>query len=673
MKPLIVVMTAMVISFSLPLSAQEKIPVKFGKITAEDFNLSKYNFDSSANAVVIADVGITTFEGNSKGWFSLLFKHQKRVKILNKNGFDAASESISLYFDGDAEEKLDNLKAVTYNLENGKVIETKLDNASVFKDKLSKNRTVRKFTFPAVKEGSIIELSYTIKSDFLTNLQPWSFQGDLPRIWSEYEVQMPTFFNYVYLSQGYHPFHAVEKKSAFRTFNVLVQGRTASERNESYNFSGDVQITKWIMKNVPPLKEESFTSAISNHIAKVEFQLSAYREPLTPRDVMGNWMTVTANLMKDESFAGTLAKNNNWLDDDMKVITAGATTQLEKAKRVYAFVRDNFTCTNHYGFYLSSNLRSVFKAKSGPVSDINLLLVSMLLHEGIKADPVILSTREHGIIHDFYPLMDRFNYVISAAEIDGKSYFLDASHPDLGFGKLPKSCYNGYARVIGNEPRLVNLAPDSLLERKVTSVFLMNDPKEGIVGNLRSQLGYFQSLAVRNTVKSKGQEAFFNELKSGFGSDLVIKQAMIDSLKKLEEPVLVNYEIKLKMEEDIIYFNPLMSEAFKENFLKAAQRRYPVEMPYAFDETFVLNMEVPKDYTLEEIPKSAKVSFNDGEGMFEYLIGKDNNKIQLRSRVILKKAYFLPEEYESLRDFIGYVVKKHSEQIVFKKKKAANP
>jgi hypothetical protein len=545
-----------------------------------------------------------------------------------------------------------------------------LDNGSVFKDKLSKHKMVKKFTFPAVKEGSIIELSYTIHSDFLQNLQPWIFQGEYPRIWSEYEVQMPTFFNYVSLNQGYHPMHAVQRRSAFRTFNVLVPGETASERNETYTFSGDVQITKWIMKNVPALKEESYTSTISNHISKIEFQLSAYREPLRPRDIMGNWFTVTQNLLKSEAFAGTLGKNNNWLDDDMKVITAGATSELEKAKRIYAFVRDNFTCTSHYGFYLSSNLRNVFKAKNGHVADINLLLNAMLLHEGIKADPVILSTREHGITHDFYPLMDRFNYVITTAQIDDKTFYLDASHPDLGFGKLQSDCYNGYARVIAEQPKMLNLAADSLLEKKVTSVFLINDPKEGITGNMRSQLGYFESLSVRNKVKSKGQEAFFSQLKSGFGSELQIKEASIDSLKKLEDPVLVNYQFNLKMDEDIIYFNPLLAEGYKENLFKAAERLYPVEMPYAFDETFVLNMEVPKDYTLEEMPKSARVSFNDGEGMFEYLIGKDNDKIQLRSRVVVKKAYFLPEEYEDLRAFMGYVVKKHSEQIVFKKKKA---
>jgi len=37
--------------------------------------------------------------------------------------------------------------------------------------------------------------------------------------------------------------------------------------------------------------------------------------------------------------------------------------------------------------------------------------------------------------------------------------------------------------------------------------------------------------------------------------------------------------------------------------------------------------------------------------------------------LVFKKANFLPEEYELLREFFSMVVKKQSEQIVFKKKK----
>jgi hypothetical protein len=86
-------------------------------------------------------------------------------------------------------------------------------------------------------------------------------------------------------------------------------------------------------------------------------------------------------------------------------------------------------------------------------------------------------------------------------------------------------------------------------------------------------------------------------------------------------------------------------------------------------ETFMLNMEIPKGYKVEEIPKSVRVALNGDEGMFEYLISKEEDRIQLVSTVKLHKANFLPEDYQSLRDFFGYVVKKHSEQVVLKKQK----
>jgi len=80
-------------------------------------------------------------------------------------------------------------------------------------------------------------------------------------------------------------------------------------------------------------------------------------------------------------------------------------------------------------------------------------------------------------------------------------------------------------------------------------------------------------------------------------------------------------------------------------------------------------MEIPNGYVVDELPKSARVAMNDNDGMFEYLIDQSGNTIRLKSRLQIKKATFLPEDYQGLRDFFDYVVKKHSEQIVFKKKK----
>ena len=113
----------------------------------------------------------------------------------------------------------------------------------------------------------------------------------------------------------------------------------------------------------------------------------------------------------------------------------------------------------------------------------------------------------------------------------------------------------------------------------------------------------------------------------------------------------------------------MLAEGYKENPFKAAIRYYPVEMPFAMDESYTLSMEIPNGYVVDEIPKSARVSYNTNEGFFEYLIQKDDQQVQFRTRIKLKKANFTPEDYETLREFFGYVVKKQQEQIVFKKKK----
>jgi len=201
--------------------AQEKSKIKFGKISPEDFQKKAYEIDSSANAVIIADIGSTEILGNYKGSFSLEFKTFRRAHILNKNGYDVANVEIPIYTDGNAEEELTSLKAYTYNLENGKVVETKLDvKEAVFKDKIDKNRTIKKFTFPNIKEGSIIEYEYKLKSDFIFNLQPWDFQGGYPRLWSEYTVSMPEFYYYVTLSQGYQQFYIKDKKEKVNNFRI---------------------------------------------------------------------------------------------------------------------------------------------------------------------------------------------------------------------------------------------------------------------------------------------------------------------------------------------------------------------------------------------------------------------------------------------------------------------
>ncbi len=658
-------------SGTLLLSAQEKPPVKFGNVSSKDFASTVYPIDSNAHAVVIADIGYSFMEGNNKNSISVVTKHYRRVHILNKNAFDAASESIYFYTNGDVEEELDKLKAVTYNLENGKVIETKLDTKNgVFKESIDRNHFVRKFTMPNIKEGSIIEYEYTVRSDFFTQLDPWLFQGPYPILWSEYNLELPEFLGFTFLSRGYKKYDITDKKTRTTSFTITdSRGTGASERGQ---FSANVTDHRWVIKNVPALKEENFTSTLRNHITRLEFQLAETRPPYAYKNFVQSWSKVTSDLLLNESFGEKIARDNGWLDDYTNPLVLGANTDLEKARRIYYYVRDNFTCTNYSDFYADQSLKNIVKTKKGTVSEINLLLTAMLKHVKILADPVMLSTRSHGQTYELYPLKTQYNYVVVKADIGNVAYFMDATEPRLGFGHLPVRCYNGHARVVNQNADPVYFTPDTLMERSSTSVFMINDEKGNMVGSFNKVPGYFESFSIREKVNEKGKEALETEVKKSFTQEVSIAKFKLDSLTKPEEFVWLNYDFDiLDQKEEIIYFNPLLSgEGYKENPFKSAQRLYPVEMPYGFDRSYTLQMEVPEGYVVDELPKSMVVKMNEaGEGIFEYRISQSGTSISFRCRVQMTRAYYDPDEYEMLREFFNMIVAKESEQIVFKKKK----
>ena len=677
MKKLMLLVAAVCCSGTLwlhaqdPKNAQEKFDFKFGKVVKEDFTLPADAIEKDAAAYTICDKGFTEFEGNSKGWFTLKFTRKVRIKINNINGIDAADFRIPLYHNGSSVERLMGLKAIAFNLEGDKVVETALKSDQVFVDKYSKRLDFKKFSVPGAKAGSLIDVTYTIESDFLNALQPWAFQNSYPCYWSEYEVGFPFFFNYVTLMQGYQPFYQRSSNEVRQNFNIMIPSDEGiGGRSQMVTEEANVQFTRWVMKNVPALKEEAFTSSLENHISKIEFQLKQLRFEGSPyREMMGSWPAVVQRYNEFESFGLNLYKNNGFLDDEIKPVVAKANTPMEKAQALYAYVRDKYTCTGG-GDFLTSNLRAVPKTKSGNVGDLNLLLTAMLNRENIEAHPVILSTRSNGWAHELYPLTDRYNYVVVRARIDGKEYMLDATDPGLPFGVLPPQCYNGQAREIWGLGAAIELTPDSITEKKTSTFFLSTGEDGKWTGEFTSNFGVYESLAIRQESKKNGLQNRKNQIKKAAPSEFVFEEPAFEQLENPEQQVKVRYAVKPQVEEDadLIYLNPMLAEGFKENPFKSAERLYPVEMPYTMNEIYVANIEVPAGYVLEEAPKSTKVNLFDDEGFFEYMVSTDGTRVMLRIRLVIKRAEFAAEDYEGLREFFSYVVKKQAETIVFKKK-----
>jgi len=671
MKPLKLVYLAIAM-ISAACSFAQKNSFKFETLLATDFSSKVYSIDSNATAVILADVGSTSFVGNKKGWFTMIFKRHERIRILKSPAMDLATVKIVLYRKDDDEESLEDVKATTYNEINGSVTATVLDRHDIFEEKLDKNHTEKKFTMPAVKEGSIIDIQYTIKSDFTFNLQPWTFQHvNYPCLWSEYEVAIPGLLNYIFLKKGFNEFFIDKKDQKSQNYRVTIPRNhdILGAPDEDLNVSTTDSRCRWVMKDLPGFNDVDHVSSPDNYLDKMEFQLSQVSyDGQTVKDVMNTWPKVTEDLMNRDDFAGALKADNFWLDNDLEAVTGNSTDKLEIANKIYDYVKYNYTCSGNW-WLIKRKLSDVFKAKKGNAGELNLILIAMLRKKGITADPVLLSTRDNGKPYDQYPMIAKYNFAFCRAIINNKTYYLDASHPFLGFGKLDPQCYNGPARVINTAAERVDLFADSLKEFNSTLVNVAQDNDGNLVGAVYKMTGYYESYHLREQIAKTGKDNYYAELQKTFPEEWQIKNLQFDSLKMLNEPLQIHYDFLAKTHnEKLIYLNPFFGDAYEKNFFKSEERALPVEMDFPTSRVHTLTFEIPKGYIVDELPKPVKVKLNDaGDGLFEYLIQNVNGLISMRAKLIIKRTFFAPSEYYLLREFFDLVMKKQNENIVLKR------
>jgi hypothetical protein len=650
------------------LHAQDSLNIEFGKITIADFNQYVLKSDTGASAVIIADIGKTYFEGTNMGFLDIVFTRFMRVKIQNKNGLKIAKYEIGFYNNPSGyAEPISDLKGSTFNLENGVIKETKLDASSIFDEKYNKYFSIKKFAMPALKEGSIYDITYTVRSQFDDHLTGWDFQSEYPCNWSEYQVTVPSSYHYKMKLQGDQQFDINTNKTVFENFSIQ-----SGFSGRQFEISGNSSQVRWVKKNVPAFKRETYVCSVKNYIDRVSFQLEYFQfnKKEDRHDYFISWAETGKKYFMKNNLEESIESENYLMDKEIPKITAKAHNTDQISRAIYCFVRDNFTCTNHNGIFPQNALKEIYKNRSGTEAEINLLLIAMLRHVKIYAEPAILSTRDNGFASVEFPLLDEYNYLICVMYDYEKEIKLDASRPRNPYGNLLSECYNGGARILNeSNPRFIPLSPDSLVETKQTNVIIANDEKGEISGGLSTTFGAERSYEMREEIRKTSKDDYFKNNLEKTGSGISIIHEDFDSLDNYTEPLKMNYDFEFNsmLKQDVIYFKPVLGSSMNSNPFTAGERRYPVEMPSKMDNVYLLSMDIPKGFQVDDLPKSSRIKLGENEGIFEYIIQLNPDNIQMQVHLKLNKANFPVEEYASLREFFNYVVKKENEQIVFKK------
>ena len=652
-------------------------PIKLGKPDPQDFKAESFRGDSAAAAVVLCDLGTTRFRLSGSS-FQLETERVTRVKILKKAGYDAATVLVPLYHRNNSEEKITSLRGTTYNLVGGQMQKTKLDASKTFTEERTANVRVRKFTLPDVHEGSVIEYAYTVTSDFLFNLQDWAFQGPYPVRWSEYRASIPEYFDYKMLMQGYVALAVNTHEDGSDQYNLHSQGgfddRGNREAASSEIITARLINYRWAMKDVPLLREEPFMTTTDDYVARIDFELAGQRIPGQGyHAVADTWEKINSELLADDNFGQQLDRGN-FLKEPMQALAAKYPDPALRAAAVRQVVLTSvrYNGTNRYA--TTGSLRKAYDAHSGTSADVNLLLIAALRDAGLPAQPVLLSTRDHGRVNQAYPLLEKFNYVVALVPLaDGKELLVDATDPDLPCGTLPEHCLSQTGRLIAAKDgagRWVDLRPS---QRHVhyQQVQLALDAQGGLTGKVHEEHAGYAGATARQELAKLGEKKYLAEIGRQH-STWTVPEAAVAKHDDVLQPLKLDYAFTQAADDNTtagtLYLSPLRELTGGQNPFRHEDRRYPVDFGFQQEDMVLVTLSLPAGYELTETPKPAVVDLPGDGGRYLYSVDATGPTVLLTSRLVLRKPSYSAEEYVHLREFYRLMLEKQAEKLVIRKK-----
>jgi hypothetical protein len=625
---------------------------EYGKVGKDDIDYKSDPQDKSAEAVVISDDGQSYFS-RINDEFEIIYERTTRIKVLNEAGIKYANIEIPFYGEGEIYENVYDVEACTYNFENGVFSRTDLDLNTCHDEKINKYWNIKKFAMPNVKVGSIIEYRYKISSEYLFKLRNWNFQWKIPVIYSRYLTKMIPFYQYTWLLQGANKFDSQKTYE-----DPLMERQYGSTKFKDLDY-------EFVMRNLPGFKDEEFISSDDDYLVKLNFQLSkVIDQDGVSKNVITTWPEMIKDLIKNEDFGGFARKSEGIASKIFELKSLSLLPAQQKFDSILDFVKANFTWNKLNDKYASKSPRAFQKDKNGNNADINLFAIGLLNAVGIKAVPVILSTRDNGKIKYDYPFTHFFNYIVIMADIDGKKVLSDATNPLSKNDRIPEKCINDKGLIIQKDKvEWVGLQTVIPTKTQKAIMITVSDSTQNAV--IQSSSTEYSALDNRTDYGTNTH--IINKYLLNKGYSVVDSSIIVKNQNDIKMPYILKYSINDKPEKvnNKIYVSPFLHEIIADSPLKQPNRSYPIDMIYPHKTSAFSEITIPDGYKVDFLPANDKI--NNDQFEFDYTTAENDKKISVSMIYYFKEPVYDASEYSKIKYYFNEIVNKGSEKIVFVK------
>lgn len=628
------------LSFLFTAWSQDKLP-NFGKIDKADLEMTDCSFDPGAEAFVLIDLGDISFSYiQNVGWLSES-NYRIRIKVLKEKGVNRAQIKLH-YRSKNKLEDIVNVKGVSFNLNaDGTVEESELEKKSIYEKAIDNDISEISFALPNVKAGSVFEYRYKLIRRSYSHIPSWNFQQNIPVRYSAYNAVVPEYFQFTVLS-------------------TLRQKMEREDKNASENGSW------YIMHNIPGLKDEPYSSGRDDNLQRVDFQLSAINAPNYIETIRTTWPKIIEELLEAEEFGRAIKKNIKGTSDLDAQINYSQTTK-EKIRLIYNYVQRNMQWNERYGIVTYNGIKEAWDKKNGSITEINFILINLLKEAGIKAQPLLVSTKDNGKVNAFYPFLNQFNGVMAYVKDGEDVYIMNAADKFNPFNLVPYDVAFTNALIVDkNETGVTEVYSD---DKFVNNVFFTCNVKPD--GKLSGQAtltssGYARNIRMQTISKKRLKEIFEDNAGINIKADTVNVNNADNELLPLEQKAEFSGYMQAGGEYQFLPYN-LFTGMGKNPFI--AENRV-MDIDFSFPKTYVVSgtYYLPDDFIINELPKNTKMIMPDTSIVLTRLMQKDGNNISFRFTLDIKVMGYSAESYPYIKEYFKKMYAILDERIVLKKK-----
>jgi hypothetical protein len=528
------------------------------------------------------------------------------------------------------------------------------------------------FTLPDVEVGSIIEYRYELRYDNTLFIPPdWFVQSELYTrkahyIWRPTDEQL--------ISRGEH---GEQLTSRIAWSSILPAGvQLKDSRMPAYEIGHPGQeLLELNVQGIPPSPDEEHMPPMRSLSYRVEFYYSPYDSG--------------AEFWKSEGkgWAKTMDKfiePNGKLKDAVRDLTAGADSQDQKLRKIYAAVMtlDNTAFDRERsaeeekaeGLNPPKSADDIWERKRGTDDQMAQLFVAMTRAAGMKAYVMTVTSRDHSLFNPNYLSFSQLGDLVAIVNVDGKDQFFDPGQRYCPYGHLAwKHTEAGGVRQIDGGSTILDTPSESYKSSSTKRLADLTIDTQGVASGTVTMTWTGAPALNWRHVSLRGDATGLNRdlrtvMEQMMPAGMEIHVASIEHIEDYEQPLVVHFAVKGSIGsatgKRLIIPGDLFEANAKPSF-PHDKRTLPVYFDFASSVQDAVRITFPSSFSLESQPADEKISFAQ---LASYNMDSKVTPTSVTIYRNLARAFILSptSEYPDLRAFYSKFETKDQEPIVLK-------